>query len=148
MGSVDSFQCFLCPEKVKWGLLIPTIKGLYDETLMASIRTFPDIVNLCYTHLLISSLALSFSTCFSIRSANNTFSTSVAYSILPCNTTMMRDATLLMSFREKPFCSSRVWMKHRRKVLLSMRWPKARRPFSMWARLAVGIWWGNRNGVY
>ena len=25
MGSVDSFQCFLCPEHVTWGLLIPTI---------------------------------------------------------------------------------------------------------------------------
>ncbi|TNN65204.1 hypothetical protein EYF80_024611 [Liparis tanakae] len=66
----------------------------------------------------------------SMRSESRCFRTSVAYSSLLCSTVMMREATLPRSLMEKPRWASRVRMKHSRKTLLLMSWPKSFSPFS------------------
>lgn len=66
----------------------------------------------------------------SMRSDSRCFRTSVAYSNLLCSTVMIREATFPRSLMEKPRWASRVRIKHSRKTLLLMSWPKSFSPFS------------------
>lgn len=80
---------------------------------------------------------LRFSRFFSIRSASSCFSTTVAYSILPCRAAIRRDATLPLSRMEKDLCASSVWINVNRNILLCSSWLKRRKAFSTLA----GDWW-------